>query len=165
MVEVGVGDCRVFTHNEHALYLAAAGGLGDFDGGQPFIGRQVFVGNLPKFRQLTSVLVVAHRDVAGVGDRRATYIGDTLHVVLAPGRVDAAVLPAHLAGGEHHVDQGVHIIGTVLGLAHTHSGNHHGGFRPAVQLCGLTQFFGRYAGDFGGTLGGVGGYLLLQRRK
>ena len=82
MVDIRVGNQRVFAHNIEAIDLPLVDGFKNFGHGQAGFFRQMVCG--PQGFKLFQGLRVGHFLVAGKEVRQSAHIAGALYVVLAP---------------------------------------------------------------------------------
>ena len=101
MIQVGIGQHRVLTHDGHAFNDSIMRCLHDLNGGQPDFPGKRFRGTIPYLGQFLSLGIVGNRDVSRKGHGHAAYVGCTLDIVLPAWRVqsctDFSDLPADQA--------------------------------------------------------------------
>ncbi len=108
---------------------------------------------------------VGHLLIAGQAVWQGPHVTGTLHVGLAPQRVDATPFDADVAAQQLQVGDGPHVVvaGSVLGYPHrVVDGSALGGADEAREL---DHLLGRYAGDKSHLVRGIGRreHLRLQR--
>lgn len=159
---IRIAQHRVFPHHIEPLDAARTGGI---DGlGKSEAGRTRQVRLLPGCHEAGMYLWVGHLLIAGQAVGQRPHVTGALHVGLAPQRVDATPLNADVAAQQLQVGDGAHVVvaGGVLGDPHGVVDG--GAFGGADEARELDHLLGRYAGDEGHLVRGIGGgeHLCLQ---
>lgn len=160
---IRIAQHRVFSHHIEPLDAARAGGIYGLGEGKAGRARQPWL--LPGGGEAGMNLGVGHLLIAGQAVGQRPHVTGSLHVGLAPQRVDATPFDADVAAQQLQVGDGPHVVvaGGVLGDPHrVVDGSALGGADKAREL---DHLLGRYAGDKGHLVRCIGGgeHLRLQR--
>lgn len=163
VVLIRIAQHRVFTHHVEPLDAARAGGIDGLGEGKAGCARQVWL--LPGGREAGMHFGAGHLLIAGQAVGLRPHVTGTLHVGLAPQRVDATPFDADVAAQQLQVGDGPHVVvaGSVLGDPHRVVDG--GALGAADKARELDHLLGRYAGDKGHLVRCIGGgeHFCLQR--
>ncbi len=160
MMQIRIAHHRVLTYDHQSLDLSFIGLVYGFGQGQAVVGRQRYP---PCGLELGADGLIGHRLVSRIGNRQASHVTGTLHVVLTSQGINPGSRPADIAGKHGQVADGFYIVspGTVLGKSHGITDDSRLSF--GIYPGGLSDVLRRHRSDLLHVFRCVLGYYLGHR--